>query len=97
MTTSSNEHNMTDENPAETLTDHDIKILEKLSIDLYDIWSQEIQQKKRDTVYDNKTLDAFISEFTVMIDSLTRDKNIKNYISHIHGTSLTIGVPVRYR
>jgi hypothetical protein len=86
---------MTEIDPAELLTDHDIKILGELSMSIFDIWSEEIQKKKRGIVYDNKTLDDFMSEFTIMVDSLIREKNIKDYISHIHGNYLTIEVPVR--
>lgn len=87
---------MTEIDPAEALTDHDIKILEKLSSDIFGIWSEEIQKKKRGTVYDNKALDDFMSEFTIMVDNLARNKQIKDYISHTHGAYLTIEVPVKY-
>jgi hypothetical protein len=87
---------MTEIHPAEAPTEHDIKILENMSRNLFDIWSEEIQKKKRDTVYDNKALDDFMSEFAIMVDNITRNKNIKDYISHTHGSYLTIEVPVRY-
>lgn len=87
---------MTEIYPAEALTEHDIKILENISRNIFDIWSEEIQKKKRDAVYDNKALDDFMSEFAIMVDNLTRNKHIKDYISHTHGTYLTIEVPVKY-
>lgn len=87
---------MTEIDPAETLTEHDIKILEALSGNIFDIWSEEIQKKKRRTVYDNKALDDFMSELTIMIDNLTRNKHIKDYISHTHGAYLTVEAPIKY-
>lgn len=82
--------------PAEVLTDHDIKTLEELSTCLLGIWSEEIEEKGRNKIYDNNALDAFMSVFTVMIDDLVHKKNIKDYISHVRGAYLTIEVPVRY-
>lgn len=87
---------MTEIDPAEALTEHDIKILGDLSRCLFDIWSEEFQKKKRDTVYDNKTLDDFMSEFTIMLDNLTTNKHIKDYISHTYRTYFSIEVPVKY-
>jgi hypothetical protein len=87
---------MTEIVPTETLTEHDIKILEELSRNLFDIWSKEIQKNKRSTVYDNEALDDFMSEFTIMIDNVTHNKHIKDYISHTHGTFFAIEVPVKY-
>jgi hypothetical protein len=87
---------MTEIDPAEILTEHDIKILEALSRNIFDIWSEEIQKKKRRTVYDNKALDDFMSELAIMVDNLTRNKQIKDYIAHTHGAYLTIEVPVKY-
>ena len=87
---------MTEIDPAETLTEHDTKILEKLSRNLFDIWSEEIQKNKRSTVFDNEAFDDFISEFTIMVDNLTNNKHIKDYISHTHGAYLSIEVPVKY-
>lgn len=82
--------------PEDKLTDHDIKTLEELSTCLLGIWSREIEEKKRDHIYDNKALDAFMAEFTVMIGDLINKKNIVDYISYVHGAHLTIEVPVRY-
>jgi hypothetical protein len=87
---------MTEIDPAEVLTEHDIKNLEILSSNIFDIWSKEIQKNKRSRVYDNETLDDFISEFAIMIDNLTRNKHIKDYITHTHGTYLTIEVPIKH-
>ena len=87
---------MTEIDPTEALTDHDINISEHLSENIFDIWSEEIQKKKRGTVYDNKALDNFISELTIMVDNITRNKQIKDYISHTHGDYLAIEVPVKY-
>lgn len=87
---------MTEIDPAEVLTEHDIKILENLSRNMFDIWSEEIQKNKRSTVYDNEALDDFMSEIAIMIDNLTRNKHIKDYISHTHGAYLTIEAPVKY-
>lgn len=87
---------MTEIDPAEELTEHDIKILEKLSRNLFDIWSEEIQKNKRSEVYDNEALDDFISEFTIMVDNLIHNKHIIDYVSHTHGAYLIIEVPVKY-
>lgn len=86
---------MTEIDPTEELTEHDINLLVDLSKNLLDIWSEEIEKKKRSTVYDNKVLDDFMSEFTIMIDNLKRNKNIKDYISYTHGTYFSIEVPAK--
>lgn len=86
---------MTKIDPAEELTEHDIKILADLSRNILDIWSAEIDKNKRSTVYDNKVLDDFMSEFTIMIDNLKRNKNIKDYISYTHGAYFSIEVPAK--
>jgi len=83
--------------PAELLNDHDIKILRGLSTHIYNIWSKEIEEDKRERVYDNVALDAFMSVFTLMIDDFTKNKNIKNYISHAYGgPRIAIDAPIRY-
>lgn len=83
--------------PAEILSDHDVQILKDMSSCLLTIWSREIQEKKRTKIYDNRTLDEFMSEFTLMIDDLQKNKNIKNYISHALGRArLEIDAPVSY-
>jgi hypothetical protein len=81
--------------PEDVLTEHDIKILGDLSRDIFDIWSEEIQKNKRERVYDNAILDDFMSEFTIMIDNLIRNKNIKDYISYTHGAYFALEVPAK--
>ena len=81
---------------SEMLTDHDVKTLKELSGCLLSIWSEEIEEKKRQMIYDNETLDDFMSLFTVMIDDLANKKNIKDYISFVRGPHLTIEAPVKY-
>ena len=80
----------------EVLNDHDIKTLEGLSECLLGIWSEEIETKRRNKVYDNKALEDFMAVFTVMVDDLVKKKNIKDYISYVRGPYFTIEVPVRY-
>ncbi len=80
----------------EVLNDHDIKTLEGLSECLLGIWSEEIEEKRRNSIYDNKALEDFMAVFTVMVDDLVKKKNIKDYISHVRGARLTIEVPIRY-
>jgi len=87
---------MSEIDPVEALTDHDIKTLEELSTCLLGIWSEEIEEKGRSKIYDNKALEDFMAVFTVMVDDLVHKKNIRDYISHIRGAYLTIEVPVRY-
>ena len=87
---------MPESNTAEMLTDHDIETLKELSTCLLGIWSREIEEKKRNKTYDNKALDAFMAEFTVMIDDFVNKKNIIDYVSYVRGAYLTIEVPVRY-
>lgn len=78
----------------EILNDHDVKTLEELSICMLNIWSKEIEEKKRKKVYDNTTLDAFMAELTIMIEDIIRSKKITDYISHIHGARFVVEVPI---
>ena len=88
---------MKEVNPEELLNDHDIKILKDISVCMLDTWSKEIEEKKRNRIYDNVALDAFMSVFTLMIDDFTKNKNIKNYISHAYGgPRIAIDAPIRY-
>lgn len=87
---------MANTNRTETLTDYDINTLEKLSLCMYDIWSEAIEEKKRDNVYDNKTLDLFMSVFAVTIDDLIHKKNIRDYVSYVRGAHITVESPVIY-
>ncbi len=88
---------MKEVNPAEILTDHDIKTLKEVSLHMLNIWSREIEEKKRDRIYDNVALDAFMSTFVLMIDDLVRDKNVKKYVSHIYGgPRIAIDAPIKY-
>ncbi len=88
---------MQEAEPAELLDDHDIRILNDLSMKLLDIWHKELEDKQLTFIYDNVALDDFMSEFTLMINDFIKNKNIKNYISHAHGgSSLSIDVPMRY-
>ncbi len=84
-------------NNAETLTDYDIKILKEVSVCMLNIWSREIEEKKKARIYDNVALDAFMSTFVLMINDMIRDRNIKEYISHVHGSPrIAIDAPIRY-
>lgn len=86
---------MTNTDP-EVLNDHDIKTLEGLSECLLGIWSEEIEAKGRNKIYDNRALEDFMAVFTVMVDDLVKKKNIKDYISYVRGPYFTVEVPVRY-
>ncbi len=88
---------MREAEPAELLDDHDIRILNDLSMKLLDIWHKELEDKQLTFIYDNVALDNFMSEFTLMINDFIKNKNIKNYISHAHGgPSLSIDVKMSY-
>ncbi len=88
---------MKEVNPAEILTDHDTKILKEVSLCMLNIWSREIEEKKRDRIYDNVALDAFMSTFVLMVDDLIRDKNVKKYVSHVYGgPRIAIDAPIKY-
>ncbi len=78
----------------EILTDRDIETLKELSLCLYSVWSEEMETKKRDTVYDNTTLDSFMSSFALMVDDLISKKNIHDYVSYVRGPHLTIEAPL---
>ncbi len=82
---------------AEILTDNDIKILKEVSVCMLNIWSREIEQKKRPRIYDNVALDAFMSTFVLMINDLIHDKNVNKYVSHVYGgPRISIDAPIRY-
>ena len=90
-------YNMVDIDSSEVLTDHDINVLQEVSGCMLSIWSEEIEEKNRKKIYDNESLDDFMSIFTVMVDDLIHNKNIKDYISYVRGPHLTVEAPVRYR
>lgn len=79
--------------PKDKLTDHDIETLEELSKCLLGIWSKEIEEKGRDNIYDNNSLDSLIAVFTSMVDDLVQKKNMKDYVSYVRGAYLTIYAP----
>ena len=76
----------------EDLSDRDVKTLEELTMCIYNIRSKT--KKERDTIYDNPTLDKFMDELTIMIDEISRQKSIKDYIAHRPGPQMEISVPL---
>lgn len=81
---------------AEIISDRDVKNLYDLSMCIFHI-RKKAKDENRETVYDNHTLEEYMNEFTLMIDEISRQKNIKDYISHIVGARFGIDVPVKYQ
>ncbi len=65
---------------AEIISDRDVKNLYDISMCILHI-RKKAQDENRKTVYDNRALEEFMDEFTLMIDEISRKKNIKDYIS----------------
>lgn len=80
----------------EMITDRDVKNLYDLSMCILNI-RKRAKDENRETVYDNRALEEFMDQFTLMIDEISRNKNIKDYISHIVGARFGIDVPVKYQ
>lgn len=58
---------------------------------------KKAKDENRETVYDNRVLEQFMDEFALMVDEISRKKNITDYISHTMGTRFGIDVPVKYQ
>ena len=80
----------------EIISDRDVKNLYDLSMCILHI-RKKAKDENRETVYDNRTLEEYMNEFTLMIDEISRQKNIKDYISHVIGARFGIDVPVKYQ
>lgn len=78
---------------AEILSDRDVINLYDLSMCIFHI-RKKAKDENRETIYDNSTLERFMDEFTLMIDTISRKKNIKDYIAHRPGPTFEISVPV---
>ena len=88
---------------AEIISDRDVKNLHDLLVCILHI-RKRAKDENRKTVYDNRALEEFMDQFTLMIDEVSRNKNIKDYISHIMGALkdskvplFGIDVPVKYQ
>jgi hypothetical protein len=80
----------------EIISDRDVKTLYDLSMCILHI-RKKAQDEDSKITYDNRALEEFMNEFTLMIDEISRKKNIKDYISHIMGARFGIDVPVKYQ
>lgn len=81
---------------AEIISDRDVKNLYDLSMCILNI-RKRAKDENRKTVYHNSALEEFMDQFTLMIDEVSRKKNIKDYISHVMGARFGIDVPVKYQ
>jgi hypothetical protein len=79
----------------EIISDRDVINLYDLSMCILHI-RKKATDEHRKTVYDNSTLGRFMDEFTLVIDEISKKKNIKDYISHVVGPRFEISVPVKY-
>jgi len=81
--------------PEEILSDRDIEKLDELVTCVYRI--QQKSKERRERYFDNDAILKFIDELVLMIDNISRKKNIKDYIAHPpSGPQLEISVPVVY-
>ena len=78
--------------PAEIISDRDVTNLYDLSMCILNIRNKA----KNEKTYDNSTLEEFMDDFTLMIDDISRKKNIKDFIAHRPGPMLEISIPVKY-
>ena len=90
----SNDHNNEPE-LSEIVSNRDVTNLYDLSMCILNI-RKKARDEKRDGVYDNRTLEEFVDNFTLMIDEISRKKNIRDFIAHRPGPILEISVPVKY-
>ena len=81
---------------SEIISDRDVKNLYDLSMCILHI-RKNAKDENRETIYDNRALEQFMDEFTLMINEISRKKNIKDYISHVAGARFGIDVPVKYQ
>ena len=88
------DHNNKEPELSEIISDRDITNLYYLSMCILHI-RKKARDEKRDGVYDNSTLEEFIDNFTLMIDEISRKKNIKDFIAYRPGPMLEISVPVK--
>lgn len=81
---------------AEIISDRDVTNLYDLSMCIVKI-RKKAKDEKRKTVYDNQTLENFMDEFTLMINEISRTKNIRNYIARKPRPTFEISTPVIYK
>lgn len=80
---------------SEIISDGDVTNLYDLSMCILHIRKRSLDENRK-TVYDNSTLERFMDEFTLMIDEISKKKNIKDYISHVASPKFEISVPIKY-
>ena len=80
---------------SEIVSDRDVTNLYDLSMCIFNI-RKKAKNEKRKTTYDNRALEEFMDDFTLMIDEISRKKNIKDFIAHRPGPTFEISVPVKY-
>lgn len=77
------------------LSDNDVENIKKLELCMFDIYSKR-KEKGEKSIYDNRTLNAFMVELSIMIDDIKVKKNINNFVSHVSG-SPRFGIDVRVK
>lgn len=87
----------------EIISNRDVKNLHDLLVCILNI-RKRAKDENRETVYDNRALEQFMDEFALMVDEISRKKNIKDHISHVMGALkdskvllFGIDVPVKYQ
>lgn len=83
------------ESPEMLLSDDDVENINKLELCMFDIYSKRKEEGEK-SIYDNRTLNAFMVELSIMIDDIKTKKNIKNFISHVPGGP-RFGIDVRVK
>jgi hypothetical protein len=80
---------------SEIISDRDVTNLYELSMCILHL-RKKAKDENRKATYDNATLEEFIDNFTLMIDEISRKKNIKDFIAHRPGPILEVSAPVKY-
>lgn len=79
---------------SEIISDSDVTNLYDLAMCILHIRKRSLDENRK-TVYDNSTLERFMDEFTLMIDEISKKKNISDYISFVAGSRLELAVPIK--
>lgn len=80
---------------SEIISDRDATNLYELSTCIVHL-RQKARDDQRNTTYDNPTLEEFMDNFALMIDEISRKKNIKDFIAHRPGPIFELSAPVKY-
>ena len=80
---------------AEIISDRDVTNLYNLSMCILKI-RKRAKDEKRKSTYDNSALEEFMDNFTLMIDEISRKRNIEDFVAHRPGPILEISAPVKY-